>query len=519
VLGGVAVPVTRMVMQGAERAAALRRQLADASASAAAMGFGAKEEWLDLDPSGAKLSIAGATCSAVVAVREGGTEPVILRIDRGALGQLEGPSSRIWCSCDPEKAVVAVVNPGEARYALRWLAVSAAVVGGLEVLTDRPPAGFAVYGGELDRSCSDAAFAEWSTVAGHGDLDAAPDTREGLLGALTGLGFERVGQLPKGRRLAVVRLEKDRCYLALPLAERPEVTLRGQTGERLVERTRNAIGLCNYGTARIASLWREPAAEGHHVVLRVPASRVGGLMGLKEASHFAGVEETQLVADGALAVDDAVAMLVASGVTESTIVKGTDRGLPDTPERKLVAVVSRSGSAAEPAGTPAVPVSCWPPTEIAGVASLAPRTCVQAKAQPWRVTGLADGVASAAADLPFWLLVVSETTEPEALAAQAGVLTIARYLTLQGFEPTTTAGVQDTFYGAKVGGVVGKKEFVAFAVTKAKPWIVPLGVGRPWTFSEPPPITPLAPEASVEVRAAGTLGADPGARRVVVWRR
>jgi len=516
-LGGAAVPVTRMVMQGAERATAARAQLTGASSSAVTLGFTTKEDWLDLASGGAELSIAGATCSAVVAVRDGSTEPVKLRVDRGPLGQIEGRGGRIWCSCEPEKAVVVVVEPGDARHALRWLAVPAAVVGGLDLLGDHPPDGFTVYAGEHDRSCTDTAFAEWSAVAGHGDLDATPEAKEGPLAFLGGLGLEPLGQLSQGRRLAVIRLDEARCYLVVPVGERSEVTLRGQSGVRLAERKRNPIGWCNYRSAALASLWREPSATGHHVVLRVSAARVGGLMGLRETAEHAGLEGTELVVDGALAVDEAVAMLVASGVTESTIVKGTERGLPDTPERKLVAVVSRPGGAAEPAGTPAVPMACWPPIDQAG--SLSPRACVQAKAQPWRVTGLTDGVVTAAADLPFWLLVLSETAEPDALAATAGVLAIARHLTLRGFEPTTTAGVQYTFYGARVGGVVGKKEFVAFAVSKSKPWIHPLGVGRPWTFTELPPITPLAPAASVEVRAAGSLGTDPGSRRVVVWRR
>jgi hypothetical protein len=521
VVGGVGYWLVGLGRGAAQRADGLRAALTEASAATTELGFVLKDDWLDVGPDGASVEIAAGTCSAVVAVREGGGEgPVAVRVERALKGQVEGPGGQIWCACEPEKAKITLPRAGKARYALRWLAAPGAAVGGIDVLTAAPIRGFSAHVGELDHSCADEALGTWSTAAGHGDAPSLPIELGGVARQLRLEGLEPVGELPADRRFVVVRSVRARCYLAAPDGTPGAVSLRARDGSRLLGGTAKPLAWCNYGEDGPLSLWHDEGSQARYVILSAPAAAVGGNAGLRELGARLELHGLELVGPAEASSDDAVAALRASTVSDASIAAATGDGLPGKPGRVVVAFSLKREGSFQPAGKVPVPMACRPaPDEVVAVNAY---VCVQTEAQPWRAGGPANGQAAAEAELPFWLAGIEDARDPAANEAATSLLALSRRLTLLGFEPTTTEGIRDTARGAVVSGRPGKKEALAVAITKARPWthpLGPLGSAPTWTLDGPLSPTAVAPEDSVELQTRDALGSDSGARRVVVWRR
>lgn len=515
----IAVPVSRSVMREASRAEALRAALTRASAGAVEAGFAKAGEWAELPPVGVNIDVAPGTCAAVVAVHEGDESSVRLRVERGLKGKFEGDGGLIWCACEKERVSVAVANAGEGRYALRWLSVTAERVGGVTALGVTKLTGFTPHVGEFDRSCSDQAFAAWSQVGDHGALPPLGAEPEGMARTLVGEGLEPAGLFPPDRRFGIVHADKGRCYFAAPDGGSGPISVRGPDGSVVVDATSKAVGFCAYADGQAPSLWREAGSTVRYVLFGAPANRLGGLAGLRELAFRLQLAPCELLALGDATNADAQAALDASGVTASSIELSKPQGLPGTFDHRVVAFSFRQGGSFRAGGSPAVAMACRPREDPTN--RVDGHVCVQATPQPWIAEGNPALQAAAEASLPFWLTVLADTTEPEALEAMALGLALGRRLTLAGFEPTVTDGVQDAPTGATVNGRKNKKVVVALGITKARPWIQPLAPlgARPWTLDGDPPLTELPADGKVELRAALSLGSDAANRRVVVWRR
>ncbi len=518
VAGLAAIPLTRAVLEEAERAEALQRQLDQTAQPVRTMGFAMAEEWLDVPPAGVAIEIPRNTCSAIIGVGETSGEPEAIAVAREGNDAIRGRGGGIWCSCDKESVTASFQDPTDQRLALRWLQAKMGVVGGIEVLAGIDVPGFFVSVDDQAFGCADAAFAIWAKTEGHGRLDSIGEKLESALAPLEPERFRVLGVLPPERRFAVVPSRAGRCYMALPFGDQAPLTLRNTQGQRVVENTTRAMGWCSYETERAYSVWRKKQGPPHVLVLDVPAKRVGGLTGLRETASRHGVKEPIMTLHPEDLKADAVAALIGSGIVENTTVEGDKAGLPGKTNSTVAAFGLYDSSSFLPDVAPRVPLACLP--ERDPQAEFQTYVCVQARPQRWRREGAVETQGAAEGRLPFWLSMLEGRTEESALQAMAQMLAFSRRMSLMEFEPTTTDGVKDSAMGAEVLGRPGKKEMLAVGLSSRPPWIHPLVRGKPWKLDGDLPVISVDPDGSVRVRSrTGTLGHDPNERRVVVWRR
>lgn len=518
VAGAAAYPLTQAVLAEAARAEALQKSLTEAQKPAASKGFAFSDEWLDVPPAGVAFKIPRNTCSAVLGVGEGAEGLLPIRVKRQGNDPIDGRSGAIWCSCDEEEVTATFVDPPDKRLALRWLNAKMGVVGGIEVLSGVQIPGFVVAADEQAYGCADAAFATWAQSEGHGRLEPIGQRLKEALEPLEEESFSVHGVFAPEMRFAVVPTRPQRCYLAVPFGDKAPVTLRNTEGRRVVKDSADALGWCSYAQERAYSLWRKQLGPPRMLVVEIAATRVGGLTGLREAASRHGTKKMHGILEAQDLEADAVAALIASGVGESTIVRGEATGLPGKPNSRVVAFGLFETSSFLPDVAPRVPLACDPPPRPG--ADFQTYVCVQARPQRWRREGSVETQGAAEGRLPFWLSILEGLDNASALAASAELLAFSRRMTLLGFEPTTTDGVKDSAFGAEILGRPAKKQALAVGLTNRPPWIHPLTHQRPWTLDGELGIADVEPDASVRVRSrTGSLGADPNARRVVVWRR
>lgn len=517
-VGLAAIPLTRAVLNEAKRADALRAALDKAGEPVSRLGFGTGEEWLDVPPAGMVFEVPRNTCSVVIGIAEGGTDLLPLRVSREGIDPIEFGGGIIWCSCEKEQASVVFRDSSDKRLALRYLTAKMGSVGGIEVLNGLKKPGYLVAPDEQAFGCADAAFSAWAQTGGHGALDVLDEASERHIDAFRRENFVPLGRLSASKRFAVVPSQPNRCYLALPFGKKAPITLRNTAGRRLVQDSFRAMGWCSYKRDRAYSLWRKELGDPEVIVLEVPAQRVGGLTGLREAALRNGAKRLETVIENEDLAPDATASLLASGIVETTIIPGTETGLPGNANSQVVAFGLHDTSSFLPDVAPRVPLACDP--ELIPAAPFQTYVCVQARPQQWRREGAVDTQGAAEGRLPFWATMLADTNDPEALAAVARMLAFARRMTLLGFEPTTTDGVKDSPFGGEVLGRPEKSEAIAVGLAKRPPWIHPLTDGGAWTLDGELPISKVRLGESIKVRTrSGTLGPDPNSRRVVVWRK
>jgi hypothetical protein len=131
-----------------------------------------------------------------------------------------------------------------------------------------------------------------------------------------------------------------------------------------------------------------------------------------------------------------------------------------------------------------------------------------------------DGVASAArAKWPLWLSWLEPHHEPDAVARIPELLTLARRLARDGFEPTEFESVTELADGVRVVGRAGEDAIVAVGLVGKPPWVFPYTDGIAWDLGDAPKIVPLKPGASVKLAASPPPNVTPDKRRTVVFRR
>ena len=514
-----AVPVTRALLAENSRADALYARLEALGEPAAQLGFRQAKRWLEVPAAGVTFQVPRDTCASLVAVREDGTEPLALEIERQNATKITAPGGVIWCSCEGDTVTVRLPDAGGARRALGYLAATMGTVGGIEVLLTRPTGTYRLVADALAKECADAGFSAWAEVAGQGDIDPLEASRPGPTTDLVGDGFEPVGLFPSGRPYAVIRARQGRCYVAAPESGRSEIALRAADGTRLVAKANGAVVWCSHAADAVFSLWRAENEKGSAAVavLGALADRAGGITGVRAAARRHGARDVQ----SALLPDelsrDARATLAASGVPAASVQEADATGLPGKPENSVVAFSLRDRMSMLPEVSPVVATACLP--ELDAGQLLRTFLCAETRAQVWHPAGDARQQGAAEGVRPYWLGLFGGVADEGALRASAALMLFAQRMTLLGYEPTTSDGIKDLPEGAVVSGRAGKGDVIAVGITKAKPWLTPLTDGPRWSLEGPLRVVQIPVGSTKTLRGEVRLAADAKDRRVVVWRR
>jgi hypothetical protein len=509
-----AIPLTRAVLREAAIAESLRKSLDQVAKPVDAVGFKTAKEWFDVPSAGLVIEIPADSCSAVVAIQQGSDQPVGVHVERPKAKPLDGKGV-MWCSCEAERVTVKYAQTSQ-RIALRWLSRHAAEVGGIEVLSTHQVSPFTVPADNNALACADVAFKDWSATHREADVQKIDLQSPGAAATLLADGFEPVGVFAGNATFAVIRSEKDRCYLATPQGPATPYTVRADDGKRLVKEGSPTVGWCSHGNTRIHSFWRDKPGSPVTVV-SAPADKVGGLTGLRDAADRLKLANLKLLFVESDLQPDAVAALKASTVLPDSIMAPNSTGLPGHLDDVIVAFALGGRGSFLPEVTPPVPFACLPdldPTDF-------PRctVCVQSKPQVWRSDASAKTQGAAEAKYPFWMALFVGAREKPALTAAVQLLTFARRMNLLGFEPTISDGVLDQPDGATLSGRPEKEETVSVGLVKRPPWFVPLSDKGDWKLDGPVKAVKVEVGKQVRVRGSVPLGGDPNSRRVVVWRR
>ena len=511
---GAAVGV-RAWLQRSGRDARLESALARLGSSARAAGFTLGGQELDVAGEGMRFEVAAGSCTAFVALREGQADAAPVRLARGSDGPVTIAGAATFCSCTREQVTFAVDVTGEGRRALRWSSVAAEAVGGVEGLAATPPEGLKLFVAERDRACAPEAFAAWSEATRALDVKLSTKDDPGVV-ALERRGLAGAGTLPAASRVGVVRAEPGQCYLVVRKSAAGDVELRDPRGRPLAGGPLAGVAFCAYANPGAYSLWHTASAQADHIVAAVAASRIGGTHGLRELGESLALEPFALVIVPSDLAADAAASLVASSVPADDVLRSAGGELASRTEHTVVAFTFLAQGQFT-SGDAALPAACVPPlgpgTGIGGA------LCVEAGPQRWIAAAPGDVQGAASARRPHWLSLLADAREPEALRAMAGALVLGRRLGALGFEATTGVRATESATGAVVGGVAGRTQAVAIALTRAAPWVQPLQASEPWALDGPPGIVELLVDAEIALKAGTRLGDDAAGRRVVVWRR
>lgn len=515
-LAAGAVPLGQALLRDQARAEALTQRLSALREPVSRLGLRQVGAWLAVPPAGVTVQVRANACAALVATREGASAAVPLRLQRPGAAPLTAPAGVLWCACEAEAVEVTLPGGDDARAALVLMSAPTGATGGLEVLAERPVAGFQLLGG-APGACSGAGFQAWAEREGNGDPAPLAPAREGLTAELVADGFEAAGLLESDRGFGVLRAEKGHCYLAVAERRPTELTLRGPDGAPLATAPGGAVAWCSYAGNAAFSLWRAAKGSAPIVVVRAVAERAGGVLGPLLAARRHGVSEVASALLPAELSSDARAQLLAAGSLSTTVHEAGPAGLPGEPEARAAAFSLRGKLAMLPEVSPAVATACFPPPE--GDRPAPASVCAQARGQVWRRTGDPQDQGAVEGARPFWLGVLEGAAEEGALRAVAELMVFAQRMTLLGYEPTTTEGVKDTAEGATITGRPGTSGVVAVGLSRSRPWIVPLTDGPRWSLAGAPRVVAIAPGTTKAVHGALRLPAEGKDRRVVVWRR
>jgi hypothetical protein len=494
----------------AVRTGAIRAALATAEAPWVSRGYAVltsnaltARRTLEVDVPGASCFVAIATGDATVLAREGATSVQA----KGSVG---------WCACSPGHTNLEASTAGGADIGVALLRIDAQATGGAlgRPWVDLAPGAW----GEGGDECADAALDGWIADgrAPRPFLEPLPledrwfaaDKRRA---ALRRQGFRVMGSVAPERPFGAVAGNAGDCMLAVGAAGE-SLSLRATGGARLVAHEAGALAWCD-SRATTATVWHD--GGGRVVVLAAPAARVGGLLGVRECADAAGfpvAPEAAWLRDEDLAWEAEV-VLQASGL--AGVKSGGLPGEPGAADGAITALVSsRSGRVA--AMPTSVAVAC-DPTPYSGTA-LHESVCATPAPVAWWRTG--DGAASAArAPVPFWLSALEPHHEADAIARVPELLTLARRLGRDGFEPTMLEGVTELPDGVRVVGRAAEDAVVAVGVAPRQPWVFPYTDRVPWDLGDAPRVIALQPGASVKLVSIPPSDSPLEKRRTIVFRR
>jgi hypothetical protein len=485
------------------RARAIRTALASAEAPFAAHGF---VELANNDLSAASsLAVETPAASCFIALAASGAVTV-----RAGPRTATADGSVGWCGCSAERAMVEGTAGGDG---LAVMSVGARSLGGAFA---RPWLGFAprawAPGGE---ECSESALDDWIA---DGRWPRAPLDESWLDGVparthLKDAGFRVVAGVEPSRPFGVLETSPGGCFLAAAKGD-DVLSLRAVGGVRRIAGARGALAWCKEASETI-TVWRDGSSAV--VILSAPASRVGGILGVRESAEIAGIH---VPAASAWLGDEDFGWDAASLLRASTVSDLKVSPLPAEPgpvDSRLAAIVSRgaSGGANVAWQPPGAVLACDPPLEP----SPDLREVVCASTEPvswWRPTD--SSVAAARAKLPLWLAVLEPRRESDAVARIPELLSLARRLEREGFAPSVLEGVTELPDGVRVVGRAGEDAVVAVGLGPRPPWVFPFTDGVPWDLGDSPRIVELAPGAKVKLVALPPPNAPIEKRRTVVFR-
>lgn len=383
-----------------------------------------------------------------------------------------GASPLLACACVP--AVVTATTTGGGGVVL--LRAEAREIGGSRAFSvENVDARTKVT---TDAACSESSFDAWLDAKGH-----RTPRPEGP----APVGFRPLAHVAD-RDFAVVDVPASSCLLVQGSAY---LRLRG--GGTPVHGAHGDAAWCTTDAPTIT------LRDGPGSAFVAPMNEVGGINGMLEiASGLARVGTTSRAAD-------ARAFLLASAVPESLVTTASPPDLGPVDDARIVAVSADVADA-------------FSPETATDVFSYCHRNlCMFSGAQRWHTTATAEG-AIARARAPFWLYGLKDAVEPGALKAGVDLLSFARRLRRQGFEPTTIEALTETEKGIEVLGRANEDAIVAVTLLGSAPWITTYTDGPAWSIDGAPRIVSLAPLARTSLVARTRLP-PKATRHSVVFRR
>ncbi|MBK8257989.1 MAG: hypothetical protein IPK82_35655 [Polyangiaceae bacterium] len=436
------------------------------------------------------VQAAKGRCYVVVGASSKGAAEVL--VERN-IGSRKALGSVGFCACEAEEPRVTVTGP--APVAAVILDADVGRIGGSDVLAVSPLRPAAMFVETLDRTCAEAAFDAWAASA------PAPETPK--IDSLTAeektiaaVGLTAVAMSREGVPFAVNPPGTDVCTLAVARGHSP-IALRLKGGDRPLKAANGALGYCVKDPAGM-SLWRE--GEGPMLLFRTPRTKVGGLLGLREAAARAGISISVWSPDEEMA-DDAKAALAASGVTPPLPGIEAKRGSTFALSTGAKSMLTTSDLGAD--------VVCHPELVVGSSQAF----CIEAR--PLAFAPIDKPLGVAAGPAPLWLG-LPEKPDREALMRSLDLLAFARRMSFSGYELTSLVGARLSPDGLEVTGRSGEKEIVALVTSSVPPYLHVLSAGGPWTLTDPKP-TALPSGASIKLKAFPRFFAG-GKREFVIFR-
>jgi hypothetical protein len=493
-----AVTVAAIVVGLVRRSSKIAEALTSASAPWEARGFGVVASsgfW-----SGPKIdAMVDAGCIVVV-----GTSDAAIVVERGA-SRGEGRGSIGWCACERERVVATTTLAPGALGGVRVLRVEADAVGGAKLFASHEPHPQTMVPGGAE--CAEASFDAW--IATHAPVAPASDRIEGARASLASEGFRAVASGIAGAAFVVFALPDATCAIAESTANEDAIALRTTGGARVVA-SRGAIGWCGAHGATY-SVWRDGGGDVR--IIAAPSSRVGGVLGLREAAARAGIASLATWTRSDDHAADAADTLRASALPNVAVSPDATAPATGAQDKRIVALVREPGAVVEitpPAGGYHL---CLPPLD----ADVTHALCIESSPHAWRAK---DGtkVGLAYAPLPFWLAPFATIHEPDALSGVLALLGVARRLGASAFAPTILGNATETPKGVDVLGRAGEDAIVAVGIQPKAPWLLAYTNGPRWDLAGEPLVLPLKPFEHASLSLAPAPSMPKEARRTVVFR-
>jgi hypothetical protein len=490
-------------LQVFDRARALAAQLDAAGAPFAGAGFAVVASSNVTAPH--KVEFQGSAPTCFVAVTAAPTGDMV--VSHGATLASHARSIG-WCACDPERVVIGAPEQATPTQGVRLYSIDARLLGGAQgwALARARPEAIAAGGDE----CQEAVLVSWIADRRfpRQPFDAAW-LEQGPGAALAPAGFQAVAGSAMGRTFAVVEPMAGSCMLALrPAAQTSPEPLRLEEAAGVTLAQGSSLLWCDpHGR----SLTVRSDGGAAVLVVGAPASRVGGLLGMREwAARAHAHDPTTWVSKEDLELD-AVTALSASGLPD---VVG---GIPQSQLRFVSLSLRTAAGLARDAPPQGTRLACAPSLQAGGLESV----CVQIGAQPW-LAAAGESLGMAEAPTPFWLTALDEHPDDEGLEAELKLLALARRLTSERYEITMFSGVTELAPGRiTVLGRARDDAVVAVEISAVAPYVMPYSDAAPWTLanSSEPREVPLPPEGRVTLTATPRPEVDAKQRRTIVFRR
>jgi hypothetical protein len=425
-------------------------------------------------------------------------------------GFIEGEGSVLTCLCEPGKVTVTSEKKAEGLVLLKNEAAS---VGGSRAFYFLPVKVGAL--GYSDQGCAEASLDAW--IDAKKWLTLTPDTK--WLDAperkpLKEAGFTAAGSVRGDSPFGIIEVPANTCMLLVDETGTDKTSVRLKGGGQAISATGTSAWCTSTPTVAAVQHEARPGDTAHELrILFASAARVGGLWGVRDAAEKSNLRIAEMTVPPTDRDWIAKQLLVASAIPESLI----SVGIEENKEARIAVLSVETAGALVPDAAEGVFSFCDPPLNQS-IASL----CVFSGPQRWRIEGdKAAGLARA--KTPFWLFGLQNVAEPAAMKRETQMITLARALRRDGFEPTTIEAITETEKGAEVLGRANEDAIVAVTLAPADPWAIPLSDSPDSTWSlddDLPRIVPIKPLERVQVVAPAKIKLPAKQlRRTVVFRR